>query len=148
MEVKPTKIIKGQSLAKLIAESNLKALGINQLQENEGFLEIYELDITAPTTEIQDKFSTSVWYRDIASYLLTLQCPSELTPSKTRTLKLHVVKYCIIDGKLYWKDPMGFLLSFLVKIETEKAIDEFHMGVCRGHHAWQEMDYKILRVGY
>jgi hypothetical protein len=29
LEVKPTKIIKGQGLAKLLAESNLKALGIN-----------------------------------------------------------------------------------------------------------------------
>jgi hypothetical protein len=32
LEVKPTKIIKGQGLAKLLAESNLKSLGINQLQ--------------------------------------------------------------------------------------------------------------------
>jgi hypothetical protein len=31
-------------LAKLFVESNLKALGINHLQENEGFLEIDELD--------------------------------------------------------------------------------------------------------
>jgi hypothetical protein len=29
LEVKPTKIIKGQGLAKLLPESNLKALGIN-----------------------------------------------------------------------------------------------------------------------
>jgi hypothetical protein len=108
LKVKPTKIIKGQGLAKLLAESNLKALGINQLQENEGFLEIDEIDITAPTTEIQEKFSTSVWYHDIVSYLLTLQCPSELTTSKTRTLKLHAVKYYIIDGKLYWKSPWVF----------------------------------------
>jgi hypothetical protein len=148
LEVKPTKIIKGQGLAKLLAESNLKALGINQLQENEGFLEIDELDVTPPTTEIQDKFSASFWYRDIISYLLTLRCPSELTPSKTRTLKLHAVKYCIIDGKLYWKDPLGFLLSCLVETETERVIDEFHEGVCGGHHAWWETAYKILRVGY
>ena len=40
LEFKPTKIIKGQGLAKLLDESNLKALGINHLQENEGFLEI------------------------------------------------------------------------------------------------------------
>jgi hypothetical protein len=148
LEVKPTKIIKGQGLAKLLEESNLKALGINQLQENKGFLEIDELDVTVPTNEIQDKFSTLVWYRDIVSYLLTLQCPKELTPYKTRTLKLHVVKYCILDGKLYWKDPLGFLLSCLVKAETERVIDEFHVGVCRGHYAWRETAYKILRAGY
>jgi hypothetical protein len=122
-------------LAKLL-ESNLKALRINQLQESEGSLEINELNFATPTVEIQDKFSLSVWYRDIVSYLLTLRCPSELTPSKARTLKLHAVKYCIIDGRLYWKDPLGFLLSCLVEAETEKVIEEFHEGMCRGHHAW------------
>jgi hypothetical protein len=60
LEVKVTKLIKGRSLAKLVAKSNLKELGINQLQENEGFLEIDEFDVTAPTTEIQDKLSSSV----------------------------------------------------------------------------------------
>jgi hypothetical protein len=148
LEIKPTKIIKGQGLAKLLAESNLKVLGINQLQESERFIEIDELDVIAPTTEIQEKFSSSVWYHDIVSYLLNLQCPSELTPYKNRTLKLHAIKYCIIDGKLYWKDPLGFLMSFLVETETERVIDKFHIGVCRGNHAWRETTYKILRVMY
>jgi hypothetical protein len=35
LEVKPTKLIKGQGLAKLLAESNFKALGINCLQEGD-----------------------------------------------------------------------------------------------------------------
>jgi len=118
LEVKPTKIIKVQGLAKLMAESNLKALGINCLQENEGFLDIDELDVTVPTTKILQKFSSSVWYHDIVSYLLTLQCPSEINPYKSRTLKSHAVNYCIIDGKLYWKDPLGFLLRCLVETET------------------------------
>jgi hypothetical protein len=131
-----------------MVESNLKALGINHLQENEGSFEIDELDVAASTTEILPKFSSSVWYHDIVSYLLTLQCPRELTPYKARTLKLHAVKYCIIDGKLYWKDPLGFLLRCLVETETEKVIDEFHEGVCGGHHAWREMAYKILRARY
>jgi hypothetical protein len=81
-------------------------------------------------------FSSSSLYRDIVSYILTLQCPSELTPYKARTLKLHSIKYCIVDGKLFWKDPLGFLLSFLVETETEKVIDEFHEGVCGGNPSW------------
>jgi hypothetical protein len=31
VEIKPTKLVKGQGLAKLLAESNFKALGINGL---------------------------------------------------------------------------------------------------------------------
>jgi hypothetical protein len=33
LEIKPTKLIKGQGLAKLLAESNCKALGINFINE-------------------------------------------------------------------------------------------------------------------
>jgi hypothetical protein len=148
LEVKPTKLIKGQGLAKLLAESNLQALRINQLQEDEDFLETKELDFATPTVEIEDRFSSSVWYHNIVSYILTLQCPNELTPSKARTLKLHAIKYCIIDEKIYWKDPLGFLLRCLVETKTEKVINEFHEGVCGGHNAWQATTYKILRDGY
>jgi hypothetical protein len=82
--------------------------------------------------QIEDKFSSSTWYHDIVTYLLTLQCPNDMTPSKERTLKLHAIKYCIVDGKLYWKDPLGFLLCFLTEAETEGVIDEFHEGICGG----------------
>jgi hypothetical protein len=71
-----------------------------------------------------------------------------MTPSKSRTLKLHNVKYYIMDSQLYLKDPLDFLLSCLVESEMETVINEFHEGVCRGHHAWRETTYKILRAGY
>jgi hypothetical protein len=71
-----------------------------------------------------------------------------MTPSKEITLKLQAIKYCILDGKLYWKDPLGFLLSFLTESETEGVIDEFHKGICGGHHGWRETTYKILRACY
>jgi hypothetical protein len=53
-----------------------------------------------------------------------------------------------MDNRLYWKDPLGFLLSCLVESEMERVINEFHDGVFRGHHAWRETTYKILRDGY
>jgi hypothetical protein len=104
--------------------------------------------VETPETQIQEKFSSSAWYSEIVSYLPTLQCPSDMTPSKARTLKLHAVKYCINDSQLYWKDPLGFLLRCLIESETENVINEFHEGVCGGNHAWREMAYKILRAGY
>jgi hypothetical protein len=121
---------------------------MNHLQAYGELPDIEEFDVTIPTTEIQEKFSSSAWYRDIVSYLLTLQCPSDMTPSKERTLKLHVVKYCIIDNQLYWKYPLGFLLRCLIESETKNVINEFHEGVCGGHHAWRVTTYKILRDGY
>ena len=111
-------------------------------------VDINELDEQIAETKIAKKFDLSDWYKDIVSYLLTLKCPSDLTSSKARMLKLHVVKYCIAERQLYWKDPLGFLLVCLVESETEKVISQFHEGVCGGHHAWREKNYKILRAGY
>jgi len=74
-----------------------------------------ELDEQKTTIRIEEKFASSDWYKDIMSYLLTLKCPSDLSPSKDRTLKLHAVKYCISESQLYWKYPLGFLLVCLVE---------------------------------
>jgi hypothetical protein len=77
-----------------------------------------------------------------------MKFPKEISPSKCRTLKLHAVKYCITEGQLFWKDPLGFLLACLVESKTQRVIDEFHKGVYGGHHAWKATAYKILRAGY
>jgi hypothetical protein len=148
LEVKPTKLIKGQGLAKLLAESNLRALDINCLQEEDGDTHLHEPDDQTDPRKIEEKFISSGWYKDIVFYLLNLRCPDGLSLAKCRTLKLHAVKYCIAENQLYWKDPLGFLLVYLVELETPQVIEEFHEGICGGHHAWRATTYKILRVGY
>jgi hypothetical protein len=148
LEITLTKLVKGQGLAKLLAESNFRALGIKNIQgcgEDEDMRELYE---QTSEIRIKEKFTSSNWYKNIVSYLLTLKCPSDSSPSKARTLKLHVVNYCISEGKLFWKDPLGFLLVCLVESKIENVISEFRDGVCGGDHAWRETAYKILRVGY
>ena len=72
LEVKSIKLVKGQGLAKLLAESNFQALGINHLQFYEDLLNTEEFDDQIPTTQRQEKLSSSAWYKDIVSYLLTL----------------------------------------------------------------------------
>jgi hypothetical protein len=135
LEIKPTRLIKGQGLAKLLAESNFRALGINGLQGCEEGMEINELDEKTSTIRIKEKFSSSDWYKNIVSYLLTLKCPSDLSSSKARMLKLHAFKYCISESQLYWKDPLGFLLVCLVESEKEKVMKgattnfEMHLNV-------------------
>jgi hypothetical protein len=114
LEVKPTKLVKGQGLAKLLAKSNFRDLGINNAQEEEGWIDVNELDDQILENKIEEKFTSSNWYKDIVTYLLTLKCPADLFPLKARTLKLHVDKYYISEKRLYWKDPLGFLLVCLV----------------------------------
>jgi hypothetical protein len=135
LEIKPTKLIKGKGLAKLLAESNLRALDINCLQGEGENTHLQEPDNQTYPNKIEEKFMSSRWYKDIVFYLLNLKCPDGLTPTKCRTLKLHAVKYCISENQLYWKDPLGFLLVYLVESETMRVIEEFHEGICGGHHA-------------
>jgi hypothetical protein len=98
LEAKSTKLVKGQGLAKLLSKLYFRELRINNLESHESLLDIEEIVDQAPAIRIEDKFSASSWYHDIVTYLLTLQCPNDMNPSKSTTVKLHAVKYCIIDG--------------------------------------------------
>jgi hypothetical protein len=62
LEVKPTKLVKGQGLERLLAESNFKALGINSFESHDSLLDIEEIDVQAPIIHIKDNFSSSTWY--------------------------------------------------------------------------------------
>jgi len=68
LEIKPTKLVKGQGLAKLLIEKNCEAMGV--------FVEASILDQpveeVAPNGDVLDslsEFSKSYWYRDILHYL-------------------------------------------------------------------------------
>jgi hypothetical protein len=61
---------------------------------------------------------------------------------------MHKVKYCIVESQLYWKDPLGFLRRCLIESETKNVINEFHEGVCGGHHSWRDTIYKFMRARY
>jgi hypothetical protein len=101
LEVKPMKPMKGQGLAKILVESNFRALRINNLQGYEGRGDVNKLDDQIAISKIEEKFALFDWYKYIVSYLLTLKCPSNLPPTKSRTLKLHAVKYYISESQLY-----------------------------------------------
>ena len=112
LEIKPTKSIKGQGLAKLMAQSNLRALDINLIsamseEEDEGLL-----------VPISDIFLQSPWYSDILYVLQHLSPPLGMSKSKGRSLKLKSAKYCILKSALYWKYPGGILLNSLVEEEA------------------------------
>jgi hypothetical protein len=142
LEIKPTKLIKGQGLEKLMTQSNYDVLGINfiaDLSENSE-------EETVP--QVSQKFLESPWYADIIYVLRNLQAPPELSKTKARFLKLKATKFCILDHSLYWKDPGGILLSCLLEDEVKQTIKEFHKGDYGGHHYWKTTVHKILRAGF
>ena len=93
------KLVKGQGLAKLMAQSNLRALDIDLImtiskEEDEGLL-----------VPISDIFLQSPWYSYIVYVLQHLSPPPGMSKSKGRSLKLKSAKYCILNSALFWKDP-------------------------------------------
>ena len=142
VEIKPTKLIKGQGLAKLMAESNLHALDINLIaamsEENEESLSV----------QVSEIFVLSPWYSDIVYVIQNLSPPPGMTRNKSRTLKLKAAKFCVLNNSLYWKDPGGVLLNCLVEEEAKQFMEDFNQGDCGGHLFWKTMANKILRAGY
>jgi hypothetical protein len=140
IEIKPTKLIKGQGLARLMVESNFHYLDIN-------FLASLDEQEEHATPQVTEDFATSHWYAYLIFVLHHLQDPLRLTKTKARFLKLKAMKYCILDGNLYWKDVGGILLNCLLKDEVDKVMQEFHEGDCGGHLNWKTIAKKILIVG-
>jgi hypothetical protein len=54
--------------------------------------------------------------------------------TKAKFLKLKATKFCILNQSLYWKDPGGISLIFLLEEEVEKTIRESHKGDCGGNY--------------
>ena len=138
IKVKPTKLIKGQGLAKPMSETNFQALDINQLES--------EPELVTP--QINETFLQSPWNADICFILLNLSAPPGLSRTKKRFLKMKALKFCVLDGALFWKNHEGILLNCLTMNEANNIMKEFHAGDCEGHLYWKSTADKILRAGY
>jgi hypothetical protein len=136
LEIKPTKLIKGQGLAKMLTEGNEKALGMICLNDNPKF----SPDIL--------RLEQVEWYADIIFYLKNLTCPSHLVGHKKRDLRLKSFKYVLTKDGLGWRNPDGIILRCVDEVEAKKLVDEFHAGFCGGHYATKTTTHKILRAGY
>jgi len=145
LEIRPTKLIKGKGLAKLLAEANCQALGISFINECSGIQQDQLSDIDP---QREPPLARCPWYKDVIYFLQELRPPDGLQRSKARALKLKAVRYCLIDQVLYWKDPLGVLLKCMSPPEAEMIVAEFHSGLCGGHHFWRATTHKILRAGY
>ena len=109
-----------------MAELNFHALDINLIaamsdeEEENSSLQVSEIFVLTP------------WYLDIVYVLQNLSPPPEMAKKKSRTLKLKAAKFCIMNNALYWKDPGGVLLNFLVEEQAKQVMEDFHKGYCRG----------------
>jgi len=149
IELKPTKLVRDQGLARLMAEENCKTLDINlinTISEKGGQAE--ETAEPRRHWSLAENLASCDWYFVIAQFLLKLEVPPGFSSSQARTIKLRVAKYCIHENMLYWRDPSGVILRFLDKEQSMEVIQQFHSSLCGGHHYWKTTAHKILRAGY
>jgi hypothetical protein len=133
LEIKPTKIIKGQGLAQMLTESNQEAIQMGESEQT-----------NVPVNELEhDK-----WYYDVAYYLNNLSCPDHLIDYKRGALRLKAIKYCLTEDEIGWRNPDEVILRCVNKEEAKKLLEELHSRYCGGHFAARTTTHKILRAGY
>ena len=93
IEIKPTKLIKGQGLVKMMTNSNCESLQFNFLSN--------QFNLLDTEVEVMIDFVASPWYSDIVHVLRNLQAPAGLSKSRARSVKLKAAKFCIINQYLY-----------------------------------------------
>eukprot|EP00253_Pinus_taeda_P002601 PITA_02601 len=150
IELKPTKLVRGQGLARLLAEKNCRTLDINcmgSIAEN-GQTEEEETTELESKQSVAENLASCDWYSAVIKFLLKLEIPPSITQSQARTIKLRAAKYCINENLLYWRDPSGILLRCLDKEQAIEVMQQFRSSMCGGHHYWKSTAHKILRVGY
>ena len=98
VDIKPTKLVKGQGLAKLLAYSNFQSLGLHLMEEQPARK---ELQVEQEKERIMDHYVESTWYAYIVHFILYLQCLEHLDKKAARSLKSKTTKYCLIEQQLF-----------------------------------------------
>ena len=92
VEIKPTKLVKGQGLAKLLAEENCKLLEINLVSVNADNVQSSE-DKRSEEMQVSAHLANCKWYNHIIHFFQTLSVPSDLTRTQARALKLKAMNF-------------------------------------------------------
>jgi hypothetical protein len=149
IEVKTTKLVKGQGLTKLLTEENCDLLDINFIRESSTSLQTgVAVEEQHESQQVAKNFVSCEWYSSIVHFLQKLEVSLELSMTQARAFNLREIKFFINDNLLYWKDPTSLLLRCLDKDESVEVMHQFHSSICGGHHYWKTTTHKILRVGY
>eukprot|EP00253_Pinus_taeda_P027139 PITA_27139 len=123
IEVKPTKLVKGQGLAKLMVEENCILLDINSMslnldnEQTKGGIEEQKKN-----QSLVENLATCEWYYNIVHFFQKLEVPPRLSSSQAHAIKLRSTKFYIDKNLLYWKDPSGILLRCLDKEQSVEVI--------------------------
>lgn len=128
LEIKPTKLVRGQGLCKLIMENDV-------IPEGDIPLSLF--------IGLKD-----TWFSNVAYYLTYGECPTHFTTKEQRNLKLKEAKYVIVDDILYKRGLDGMFLRCVDEDQQKKLLQSFHSEACGGHFSSTVTAFKILRNCY
>ena len=77
-----------------------------------------------------------------------MQSPPHLIENEKRTIKLHSVRYVIVNGILWWRNFEGILLKCMNQQDSKRILREMHLGVCGGHYMAKTTAHKVMRAGF
>ena len=137
LEFKPTTIIKGQGLCKLMAKIQDKE---DIDWENEA--ELHMIDMCPVFT------APEYWYRDLVYYLQQGYLPEHWNSKQRIALCLNCASYQIIDGVIFRRNYDGVFMRCLEQEDASKVVKELHDGLVGGHFSGDTIAHNILRVGY
>ena len=124
LEIKPTKIIRGQSLCQLTVQS------IDHEQQHTD----WEWEEAIPTGFVNILETTiSKWYDQIKFFLHNGFSLETLDPKKCRVLRLKSTPYQLTDNVLFRNNYDGIFLRCLEKDQTNDFLFQFHVGPAGGH---------------
>ena len=137
LEIKPTKIVRGQGLCWLTSQSN----------DPENQQADWEQEEATPTSFVNAlETAASDWYDHIIFFLHNGFSPETLDPKKCRALRLKSAPYQLIDNVLFRKNYEGVFLRCLEKDQTNDFLFQFHAGPTGGHFSGDTTTHKIIRA--
>jgi hypothetical protein len=87
-------------------------------------------------------------HSNIIYYLKNITSLNHLIDHKRRVLRLKGSKFCFINQGIGWRNMDGLILKCVDPKESKNLMDQFHKGICGGHHTTRTTTHKILRGGY
>ena len=87
--------------------------------------------------------TTDPWYGTLITYLQTQRIDAQFSSIERCRIRYQARRYLIIMDNLYSKGIDLVLIHYLVHEEAEQVLNDFHIGVCGGHHfGWLEIAQK------
>jgi hypothetical protein len=139
LDIKPSKLVKGQGLCKLAAKTQ------DRINEDLG----WENGLGLWCSEaLYIPLGQESWYGKLFYLLHHGTCVENLNPKERRALRLKSTQYRLINAVLFHVNYDGVLLRCIKHEDEKKVMREIHHGPASGHFAGNTTIHKILRSDY